>query len=158
MGYNLFAIELSPPNNPRDGHFGLILGSTNTIVIVALLAMGVGIDWVKTPSVPGFYLAWTLMSINAWCWVVVALYIGMRFLDLRNKWLVYGQEAMMPFYLFHHPVIIVIAFYVVQWDAGIMLKLLVVVLGSFAITLSIYELIIKRIKPGQVLFGMKAKK
>jgi len=158
IGYILYADERFQQIIRRDWLFGLILGLINTIVIVTLLAVGVGVDWVKTPGVPGFYLAWTLMSVNAWCWVVVALYIGMRFLDLRNKWLVYGQEAMMPFYLFHHPVIIVIAFYVVQWGADILMKLPVVVLGSFAFTLGIYELIIRRIKPGQVLFGMKAKK
>ena len=51
----------------------------------------------------------------------------------------------MPFYLLHQPVIIVIAFFVVQWDAGITLKLLVVVLGSLAATLGLIELVVKRI-------------
>jgi peptidoglycan/LPS O-acetylase OafA/YrhL len=75
--------------------------------------------------------------------VVVALYVGMRFLDIRNKLLVYGQEAMMSIYLFHHLVIVIIAFYVVQWDAGVPSKMSAVVLGSFMVTLGIHELIVK---------------
>jgi hypothetical protein len=54
-------------------------------------------------------------------------------------------------------VIMAIAFYAVQWDAGIPVKLLTVVLGSFAVTLAIYELIIRRIGPLRALFGMKAR-
>jgi surface polysaccharide O-acyltransferase-like enzyme len=78
----------------------------------------------------------------------------MKYLDFTNKWLAYGNETIMPLYLFHQPVIIVIAFFVVQWDAGIPLKLLVVVLGSLLVTLGLVELI-KRIKVLRGLFGMK---
>jgi glucan biosynthesis protein C len=139
----------------RDWRFGLVLGSINTIIIVALLAMGVGVDWVTTPGMPGFYLAWALMSVNAWCWVIVALYLGMRFLDVLNNWLEYGQQAMMSVYLFHHLVIVIIAFYVVQWDLGIPPKMLVVILGSFLVTLGLHELVIKRIPLIQVVLGIK---
>ena len=55
------------------------------------------------------------------------------------------------------PVIVVIAFYVVQWDAGTLVKLPVVVLSSFAVTLGLYELFIRRIGAAQALFGMKAR-
>jgi glucan biosynthesis protein C len=158
MGYLLYADERFQQIIRRDWLFGLILGSINTIVIVTLLAMDIGVDWVTNPEVPGFYLAWFLMSVNAWCWVVVALYIGMRFLDMRNKLLEYGQEAMMSIYLFHHLVIIIIAFYVVQWDIGILPKMLVVVPGSFVVTLGLHELVIKRIPLIQILLGIKSRR
>lgn len=64
----------------------------------------------------------------------------------------------MPFFLFHQPVIIIIAFYVVQWEASILVKLLTVVLGSFVVSLGLYELLVRRIKPVQALFGMKPSK
>ena len=72
----------------------------------------------------------------------------------------------MPFFLFHQPVIIVIAYYVVQWDtsaklgagAGILLKLLIVVLSSFVVTLGLYELLVRRISAVRVLFGMKSRR
>lgn len=158
VGYVLYADRRFEQIIRRDWRTGLILGSINTVIIVALLAMGIGVDWVTNPELPGFYLAWALMSVNAWCWVVVALYIGMCFLNSRSDLLEYGQDAMMPFYLFHHPIIIVIAFYVVQWDAGIPLKMAAVLIGSFILTLGLFELIIKRIKPMQYLIGMKVKK
>jgi glucan biosynthesis protein C len=156
IGYILYTDERFQEILRRDWHFGLILGLINTIFIVTLLALDIGVDWVTNPELPGFYLAWFLISVNAWCWVVVALYIGMRFLDIRNKLLAYGQEAMMSIYLFHHLVIIIIAFYVVQWDTGIFPKMLVVVPGAFVVTLGLHELLIKRIPLIQVLLGIKS--
>ena len=61
----------------------------------------------------------------------------------------------MPVFVLHQPMIIVIAILVVQWDAGILPKLLLVVGGSFLVTFGIYELFIRRIKPVRALFGMK---
>jgi glucan biosynthesis protein C len=86
------------------------------------------------------------------------LYIGMRYLDFTNKWLRYGGETIMPLFVLHQPVIIVIAYFVVQWDTGITVKLLVVVLGSLAVTLSLVELVIKRINVLRRLFGMKIRR
>ena len=51
--------------------------------------------------------------------------------------------------------IIFIAFFVVQWEVNLWIKLLVVVTGSFALSLGIYELLVRRINPVRALFGMK---
>jgi len=78
----------------------------------------------------------------------------MRFLDFTNKRLLYSREASYPFFFFHQPVIIFIAFYAVQWGVALPIKLLVVVIGAFAVTLGIYELLVRRINPVRALFGM----
>ncbi|MGD9093225.1 MAG: hypothetical protein PVF74_10270, partial [Anaerolineales bacterium] len=84
--------------------------------------------------------------------------LAMKHLNFTNKWLVYGNETIMPFYLLHQPVIIVISFFVVQWEAGIWVKLLVVIISSFLITLGLVELLIRPFKPIRRLFGMKSRK
>ena len=60
----------------------------------------------------------------------------------------------MPFFLIHQPVII-IALFVVQWEANIMAKLPLVVLGSFVVALGPVELIIKRFDVLRRLFGAR---
>jgi surface polysaccharide O-acyltransferase-like enzyme len=85
------------------------------------------------------------------------LYVGMRCLEFTNKWLVYGQETILPFYLLHQPVIFVVAFFVVQWDTGTTLKYLVVVLSSLLVTLGLVELI-KRVRVLRRLFGVKTRR
>ena len=86
------------------------------------------------------------------------LFVGMRFLDFGNKWLQYGQEALLPFFVVHQPVIIVIAYFVVQWDGGLVPKLLVLVLGAFAVSLGLYQFVIRRIGPLRAMFGMKSRR
>jgi hypothetical protein len=84
------------------------------------------------------------------------LFIGMRFLNWSHKLLRYGQEAILPFFVVHHPVILVIAYFVVQWNIGLLPKLVVVGLGAFAVSLGLYQFIIRRVGPLRVMLGMKA--
>ena len=86
------------------------------------------------------------------------VFVGMRFLDFSNKLLEYGQEAVLPFFVVHQPVIIVIAYVVVQWNAGIPIKLVTVVLSSFVVCVGIYELIIRRVDLLRAMFGMKSRR
>jgi len=100
-------------------------------------------------------LIWTFVTANAWCWSTFMLFVGMRFLDFTNRSLEYAQEAVLPFFLLHQPVIIVVAYYVVQWHAGIFPKLVTVVIASLLITVSLYEFVIRRVSFLRKLFGMK---
>jgi glucan biosynthesis protein C len=136
----------------------LVLGVAVASFLGLTVTVGLGEDsWLSDPSVPWFYVLWALMPIDAWCWSLTMLFVGMRFLDFSNKWARYGQEAVVPFYVLHYPVVLTIAFYVVQWQAGVTVKMLAVTLASFVVTSGIYELLIRRVAPLRALFGMKAR-
>jgi glucan biosynthesis protein C len=158
LGYILFAEERFATAIRRDWWILLTVG---TIIVLGLLGMYLAdipvMTWYESPGIPQFHLLQVLISIIAVCYSLTMLSVGMHFLDFSNRWLRYGQEAALPFFILHQPVIIVIAFFVVQWDAGISIKLPVVVLSSFVVTLGLYELIVRRIHPLRLLFGMKPK-
>jgi hypothetical protein len=156
IGYIFYADDRLVNAIKRDGKIALVVGLGVTGFIVVALALGVGREWIEMPGTAGFYLAWTLASINGWCWTIFALSVGMQYLQVQNKWLLMGQEAILPFYVFHQPVIVIIGFYVVQWTAPIIVEWPVLVLSSLLGTLVIYQFIVKRIGPLRVLFGMKA--
>jgi hypothetical protein len=113
------------------------------------------VEWSETPGIAPFYILQFLGSAIALCYSLTMLFIGMRFLDFANRWLRYGQEAALPFFVLHQPVIIGIAFFVVQWNAGISIKLLIVVLSSFVVSIGLYELLVRRIHLLRLVFGMK---
>jgi peptidoglycan/LPS O-acetylase OafA/YrhL len=157
-GYILIADERFIRAIRRDWLLHLILGIACTLFFFSVAA-GVPVgDWIESPGTPGFYVSWTVWGINSWCWTMVMFYVGMRFLNFTNKWLQYGREASYPFFFVHQPVIIFIAFYAVQWEVNILIKLLVVVTGSFAVALGLYELLIRRINLVRALFGMKPRR
>jgi hypothetical protein len=152
----LYADERYVRSIQRDWWLLLAAGSVAMLGILAVLALGDTTIWMETPGAPAFYLFWTLVTIVAFSWTAFMLFIGLRFLDFSSRWLQYGQEAVVPFYVLHQPVIVIIAFYVVQWQAGATVKMLAVVLASLLATAGIYELLIRRLAPLRLLFGMKA--
>ena len=157
-GYIMCGDDRFPSAIRRDWPIVLVLGIASTLFFFGAGAADVATAWMEMPGVPGFYLAWGLFSVNSWCWAIFMLYVGMRWLDFKSRWLEYGQEAAMPFYLLHQPVIIIIAFYVVQWEIGLLVKLLVVVSSSLLVTLGLSELLVRRIKLVRALFGIRSGK
>jgi peptidoglycan/LPS O-acetylase OafA/YrhL len=67
----------------------------------------------------------------------------------------YANQAVLPFYLLHEPVIVAFAWIIVRWHAPILVKYPVLVAASFTATLVIYELAVRRYRITRLLFGMK---
>jgi peptidoglycan/LPS O-acetylase OafA/YrhL len=154
FGYIIISDERFMRAIRRDWGLHLILGIACTLFFFSVAA-GVPVwDWLVSPGTPTFYISWIAWGINSWCWTMVIFYVGMRFLDFTNNNLQYGREASYPFFILHQPVIIFIAFYAVQWEVHLSIKLLVVVIGSFAATLGLYEFLVRRINPVRALLGM----
>ena len=157
FGYFLIADQRFMDAIRRDWWLHLILGITCTLFFFSVAA-GVPVwDWLVSPGSPWFYISWIAWGINSWCWTMFIFYIGMRYLDFTNKGLHYAREASYPFFFIHQPVIILIAFYAVEWPVSLPVKLLAVVIGSFVISIGTYEILIRRLIPVRALFGMKAR-
>ena len=157
IGFILFADERFTRAVRRDWPLLLTVGCVTVVGLVGGFLVGLPLlTWNETPGIPAFYILQVLRSAIAICFSLMMLFVGMRFLDFTNKWLRYGQEAALPFFVLHQPVIIVIAFFVVQWNAGISIKLPVVVLSSFVVSIGLYELVVRRIRPLRLAFGMKS--
>jgi hypothetical protein len=155
-GYILFSDDGFRSAIRRSWRAALALGVASYVFLVGAFAADKLMTWMVSPNTLWFYISWLVFSVNSWCWSLFVLYIGMRFLDRRTPFVDYGQRAVVPFFLLHQPVIIAIAYFVVQWDASVLVKLSIVVLGSFAITTGLYELVIRRARPLRGLLGMKA--
>jgi glucans biosynthesis protein C len=67
----------------------------------------------------------------------------------------YGNEAVLPFYVLHEPVIVAVAWVIVRWPAPLLVKYLSVVAASFILTLALYEGLVRRFQLARLLFGMK---
>ncbi len=67
----------------------------------------------------------------------------------------YANQAVLPMYILHQPVIVAIAFYVVRWELPATVKYGIISLASLAVVLIIYDLAIRRTALTRFLFGMK---
>jgi glucan biosynthesis protein C len=155
-GYFLMADKRFMRAIRRDWKLHLVLGIACTLFFFSTAAGVPVFEWIASPGTLGFYVSWTVFGVNSWCWTMFIFYIGMRYLDFASTWLRYLREASFAFFWVHQPVIIFIAFYAVQWEVSLWIKLLVVVIGSLAGSLALYELLVRRIGPVRALLGMKA--
>jgi hypothetical protein len=67
------------------------------------------------------------------------------------------NEGVLPFYVLHQSVILAVGWRVVPLGLHDVVKWLVIVVASLAITLGIYELLVRPFRPMRFLFGMKAR-
>jgi hypothetical protein len=97
-------------------------------------------------------------SIVSFSAVVFMLSLGARYLNFNHKMLAYGNEAVLPFYLFHQTIILIVGFFVIRWNIGILPKLLIVTVISFSLILILYELLVKPFNVVRFFFGMRPRK
>jgi len=105
------------------------------------------------------YAVWqTLWSIISWSSVVFILSLGAKYLNFTNKTLVYSNEAVLPFFIFHQTIILIVGWFVIQWDMSNLLKFLIITAISFPLILVLYEVFVRRFNVVRFLFGMRPKK
>jgi hypothetical protein len=97
----------------------------------------------------------TLRVFNSWFWLLAILGLGLRFFNFKNSFLGYAGEALLPFYILHQTIIVVIGFFLRDWPLDVLPKYITLALTSFIIIMAIYELLIKRFNGMRVLFGLK---
>jgi len=95
---------------------------------------------------------------TSWFAVVFLLSLGARYLSLNNRLLAYVNEAVLPFYLLHHTIIVYVGSFVIPLNTGILPKFLVVVVVSFSLMLLLYEFLVRRFNVVRFLFGMRPKR
>ena len=106
-----------------------------------------------------FVLSQTVYGIGRWSWIVFVLSLGAKYLkNVNNKGLAYSSEAVLPFYILHHTIILCVGWFVIRWNIGILPKYLVIAAVSFALIMVLYELLVRRFNVVRFFFGMRPKK
>ena len=105
-----------------------------------------------------FVLFEIVMSIGRWSWIVFVLSLGAKYLNFNNKALSYGNEAVLPFYIFHQTIILCVGWFVIPLNMGILPKFLIIAVTSFALIMVLYDLLVRRFNMVRFCFGMRPMK
>ncbi len=127
----------------------------------AALIFGAGYEYPDGQSFSPLwlYLLFQLvMSAQTLSWIVLILGTGAKHLNFKNRRLEYCNEAVLPFYVFHQTLILLVGSYVIPWNAGIPLKYTIICLTSFALIMLAYELLVRRFNWVRFMFGMRPKR
>ncbi|HEY6411661.1 MAG TPA: acyltransferase family protein, partial [Ktedonobacteraceae bacterium] len=111
-------------------------------------------SWTNSPDYSaGCLLFQVLAGWNIWCWLIVILYVGNKYLNFKNELLNYGGVASFPFYLLHFPVVVVAAYYVLPWHMNIIVAFVCISACAFLGTLALTELLFMRLSGARLVFG-----
>ena len=98
---------------------------------------------------------WALTALLSWIGMLVLLGYAGHYLNNSPAWLRQANELIYPFYILHQTVIVVLAYYIVQWDAGITLKSLSVLVLAFTLTAGLCYFLIRPTTWLRLAFGLK---
>jgi glucan biosynthesis protein C len=101
-----------------------------------------------------YVLQWGLRTINGWWWLLAVLGFGSLHLNVVHPALGVLGPAVLPFYMLHQTVIVMLGYAMRDWPLAILPKYLLLVAAAFTICASLYALVIRRSKWLRVLFGM----
>jgi hypothetical protein len=151
-GYVLFINHRFRPIIESHGTMALIGGlATTSMALLLLLLKG----FPAYGGSPYFVFMTLVRALNSWFWLVAIFSFGCRHGTFNNRFLTYANEAVLPFYIFHQTVIVMVGFYLIHWNIGVFFKYMVICAASFVTISIIYEMLVRRINVLRVLFGLK---
>jgi glucan biosynthesis protein C len=106
-----------------------------------------------------------LKSIDGWLWVVAIMGLARSRITDRQaspaspvrRIGAYANQAVLPFYVLHETVIVVVASFVLAWPIGTGGQLGLIALASLAATLLLYEIAVRRTPVTRFLFGLESR-
>lgn len=151
----------------QGARWGALIGAL--VVTVALFVWAAFLGASGTDVLISAHPGWdALQAVAGWTWItsilgfVIALNRRRRdrpMVSTRGAaWLHavrYANEAVLPFYVLHEPVIVAAAWVIVPWNAPLFAKYVLLVVVAFAGTLTIYEVLVRRFRVTRLMFGMK---
>jgi glucan biosynthesis protein C len=101
------------------------------------------------------YAIWQVAySVVSWSSIVFLVSLGAQHLNFPNRFLAYSNEAVLPFYIFHQTIILIVGWFVLTWQIGTLAKFAIIAAISFPVIMILYEGLVRHIGFMRFLFGM----
>ena len=101
------------------------------------------------------YAIWQVVySVVSWSSIVFLVSLGAQRLNFPNRFLAYSNEAVLPFYIFHQTIILIVGWFVLPWQIGALAKFAIIAAISFLVIMILYEGLVRHIGFMRFLFGM----
>lgn len=96
-------------------------------------------------------------ALHIWSVILTCIGFARRYLNFSNPVLAYLTPAVYPFYILHQTVIVATGYYIVQWNAPIWVKLLVLIITCYTLIVLLYHFLIRPFILTRILYGLKPK-
>jgi len=99
-----------------------------------------------------------LLAFTTWFWIIAILYLARKFLTFTNRFVKWGNDAVLPVYIIHSTFIAILSYYIVtRWHTQIIWQYLVIVAVTYMGSILFLELF-KLTNVTRFLMGIRLKK
>lgn len=119
----------------------LLVGTAVTTLLIAGTWGGVVPGRIPPPYSAAYLAFWSVYAVGAWAWMAGVVGAARHWRQRDSAVLRYGHTMGYVWYIVHQPVIIAVAYVVVQRQAGVGVKFLTLLVVSLGATLVISELL-----------------
>ncbi len=155
-GYLIYAHDGIQQAIIRQRRGSLIIVVLFTLVAL-LISMGTS-KWGWKFNLPVYMLVMASCCLLIWSYLLAIFGYGMRYLTSTHRWLSYANEAVLPIYILHQPVILTLGFFIIPLQLPILVKYLIIASLALSISLGFYEYVIRRVNIVRYAFGLKPRK
>ncbi len=150
-GFVIVSQEGLQANIKRNRWFFLIVGLTLGAVYAFLVAN------ISNPVIDPMegILGDPLYILSACALLPAFLGFGMQHLTRTTPFLKYAGEAVLPFYILHQTMLLIVGYFVVQWAIPDFVSWLIIFASSFVMIMLTYEFAVRRANFLRFLFGMR---
>ncbi len=134
----------------KDDFWDAVQKVKSSAISIAVVLFLIRIILFQISNVPKF-----LVAFESMCWMLAVFGYGSTYLNRPSRNLAYLSQAVFPVYIIHFPIQYAISYYLMPLNFPAILKLGILMIGTFGICWLIYEFFIKRLKWIRPLFGMK---
>jgi peptidoglycan/LPS O-acetylase OafA/YrhL len=121
---------------------------------VALVELAPGLTS-RDFGTPRYAALMAIDALYAWSWIQLFLGFGMKHLQRGHRLLPVANEAVLPFYVLHQPVLLFVGYFVVRWPLPILAKWLIITPIALVLIVGLYEFGIRRFNVTRALLGLK---
>lgn len=101
---------------------------------------------------------WLGYQIGVWAMIVGLLGLFHRHANGTNRSYGYATEGAYPFYALHQTVIVLLAWWILDWGLGIPAAFTIIAVASLVVTVLVYDVAVRRWRPVRFLFGLKPRR
>jgi glucan biosynthesis protein C len=124
--------------------------------LIGYIILGLGFEPWKPYEINAVSISYFLIAaLNAWCWIGVLIGICTVALNQKNNLIQWASDAVLPFYILHQTLILLVGYFILPFELSIMAKFITITLISFALIIGIYKYLIKEVSMVRFAFGMR---
>jgi glucan biosynthesis protein C len=150
--YGFLIVADAPYDQAIQKHRWVALGLAALMLVVVLVG-GLPSQWTQLGAAAPIVES-VLKGVAGWSSLVAILGFGRRHLQAVHPSLRYAGEAVLPFYILHQPVIVILGYVIRTWDVSIGVKYLILSVTAFTVIMLVYEFAVRRFNLLRFLFGM----